>query len=118
MTRRSRFVLAWVGVLFAATTAGQSATAQPTTRTADATDSRIRAVTTTYRPVFDQYVPAMDDKPLAWRDANTLVGSIGGWRVYAREAQQSPPTGGTQPSAPANTAPPATQPSSTPHQKH
>lgn len=32
-----------------------------------------------------------DDKPISWRDANDTVARIGGWRVYAREAQQPDP---------------------------
>jgi hypothetical protein len=32
-----------------------------------------------------------DDKPLSWREANDNVARIGGWRVYAREAQQPGP---------------------------
>jgi hypothetical protein len=32
-----------------------------------------------------------DDKPVSWREANDTVTRIGGWRVYAREAQQPDP---------------------------
>ena len=32
-----------------------------------------------------------DDKPLSWREANDTAARIGGWRVYAREAQQPEP---------------------------
>ena len=31
------------------------------------------------------------DKPLSWREANDTAARIGGWRVYAREAQQPEP---------------------------
>ena len=34
---------------------------------------------------------ATADKPLSWRQANDTVARIGGWRVYAREAQQPEP---------------------------
>lgn len=34
---------------------------------------------------------AGDDRPISWRDANDTVTRIGGWRVYAREAQQPDP---------------------------
>lgn len=60
----------------------------------------------TYRSVFDGYVSANEDKVVSWRAANALVGSIGGWRVYARESQQTEPT---------NSAPPAGGPA---HEKH
>ena len=126
MTRKSLFVLPWLAALLTASAAAQTPTAQPATPIADTSGSRTAAATTTYRSVFDQYVPANEDKPVGWREANALVGSIGGWRVYAREAQ-SPAAGATppsapaskaQPPAPANSAPSATPPSSPSHKKH
>lgn len=66
------------------------------------------APTTAYRSVFDNFISANEEKTIPWRDANALVGSIGGWRVYAREAQQS---------AAPNATPPAGGDSS-PHKKH
>jgi len=74
------------------------------------TDQKSAAPTTSYRSVFDDYVAPSDDKLVSWRDANELVKSIGGWRVYARESQQS---------APANAAPPpAGGRSPVPHKTH
>jgi len=91
-------------------------------------DSQPAAGTTSYRSVFDGYVSTSEDKLVSWRDANGLVGSIGGWRVYAREAQQpgQQAPASTAPAArtgsnpaPPNTAPPAATGSSpAPHQKH
>ena len=73
-------------------------------------DPKIATPTTSYRSVFDDYVAPSDDKLVSWRDANELVKSIGGWRVYARESQQS---------APANVAPPpAGGRSPVPHKTH
>ena len=46
------------------------------------------------------------DKPLSWREANDTVARIGGWRVYAREAQQPEPE--IKPSAPASATASAT----------
>ena len=34
---------------------------------------------------------AAADKPLPWREANDAAARIGGWRAYAREAQQPEP---------------------------
>ena len=34
---------------------------------------------------------AAADKPLPWREANDTAARIGGWRAYAREAQQPDP---------------------------
>ena len=48
------------------------------------------------------------DQPLSWRDANDSVARIGGWRVYAREAQQPEPGPAAKPSPPG--PPPATLP--------
>lgn len=38
-----------------------------------------------------------DDKSIPWRQANDNVTAIGGWRAYAREAQQPAPA--AQPAA-------------------
>jgi hypothetical protein len=64
-----------------------------------------------YRSTFDMYRALRDVTLLPWRAANDRVGAIGGWRFYAREAQQSngPSTG--QPT-------PAPPPAATPHHKH
>ena len=50
---------------------------------------------------------AAADKPLGWREANDTVARIGGWRVYAREAQQPDPADAAKP-APTSLPPPAT----------
>lgn len=38
-------------------------------------------------PIAD-YKPFVDEKVTAWKAANDKVGQIGGWRTYAKEAQQ------------------------------
>lgn len=38
-------------------------------------------------PIAD-YQPFVDEKISSWKAANDKVGQIGGWRAYAREAQQ------------------------------
>lgn len=43
---------------------------------------RYESATTSYRRLSDE-------KPVPWRDANDAVARIGGWRVYAREAQRA-----------------------------
>ena len=54
-----------------------------------------------YRSVFDGYRAFTDQPVLSWRESNDLVGRIGGWKAYAREAQQSdaPPAKDSRPSA-------------------
>lgn len=62
-----------------------------------------------YESSFGQVRRVADDKPLAWRDANEAVARIGGWRVYAREAQQPDPA-----QSPTPAVPPAQAPASAP----
>ena len=38
-------------------------------------------------PIAD-YQPFVDEKITSWKVANDKVGQIGGWRAYAKEAQQ------------------------------
>ena len=59
-----------------------------------------------YESSFSQYRRLGDEKPVSWRDANDTVTRIGGWRVYAREAQQPDPAPAAKPGA----AVPATKP--------
>ena len=64
-----------------------------------------------YRSTFEVYRAQRDVTLLPWREANDRVGAIGGWRFYAREAQQ--------PNAPSTGQPtPARSPVVNPHHKH
>jgi len=63
-----------------------SPTAAPATR-ADPLDAKASVPALSYRSSFARYRAFSDDKPLSWREANDAVARIGGWRVYAREAQ-------------------------------
>ena len=42
-----------------------------------------------YYSAFSRYKPYRDEKATPWREANDTVTQIGGWRAYAKEAQQS-----------------------------
>jgi hypothetical protein len=57
-------------------------------------------------PVAD-YQPFVDEKITSWKAANDKVGQIGGWRAYAKEAQQpdNTPTPTTAPAPVQNKAP-------------
>lgn len=70
-----------------------TAQAQPSAKTAkpDPLDAKASVPALTYESSFSQYRRLGDDKPVSWRDANDTVTRIGGWRVYAREAQQPDP---------------------------
>ena len=63
-----------------------------------------------YRSNFETYRPFADEKVLPWTQTNDTVGERGGWRAYAREAQEG--------AAPGDQAqrgtPPGTPPQSTP----
>jgi hypothetical protein len=79
-----------------ASPAPQAAGAGPTTP-AKAPGTRAA----TYRSAFEGYRGFGDEKPVPWREANDVVGRIGGWRAYAREAQGAgePEAAASQPGA-------------------
>ena len=56
-----------------------------------------------YRPVLASYRRAGELSVGSWREANDTVTRIGGWRAYAREANQ-PEVPATAPSGPAGAA--------------
>jgi hypothetical protein len=64
----------------------------------------IAQTTVSYTSPIADYRPFVDEKITSWKAANDKVGQIGGWRAYAKEAQQ-----------PDNT--PAASPNSAPMQK-
>jgi hypothetical protein len=70
-------------------------------RKADPLDASASVPAVAYESAFSRYRRAADERAIPWREANDTVARIGGWRAYAREAQQPEPA----PSAPA--APPA-----------
>lgn len=57
----------------------------------DPLDATAVVPATGYHSAFARYRGLGDDPPLSWREANDAVARIGGWRAYAREAQQSAP---------------------------
>jgi hypothetical protein len=75
---------------------------------ADPLDPAASVPAAAYASAFDRYRRSADSKAVAWRDANDTTARIGGWRAYAREAQQPDPA----PSAPA--VAPATAPATPP----
>ena len=73
----------------------------PTARP-DPLDANASVPALSYRSSFSRYRGLGDDKRVSWREANDAVASIGGWRVYAREAQlpEVTPSGTGVPTAP------------------
>lgn len=76
-----------------------AAPAASTAPRADPLDARARVPTQVHESAFAAYRRLGPDQTLGWREANDNVGRIGGWRAYAREAQQPAPAA----SAPAAT---------------
>lgn len=66
-------------------------------RQPDPLDHGAKVPAVAYESAFSRYRRAGDDKAIPWREANDTAARIGGWRAYAREAQQPDPA----PSAPA-----------------
>lgn len=79
-----------------------SAPHAPRTERADPLDARARVPAATHASSLASYRRLGEDKRIDWKAANEAVNRIGGWRAYAREAQQPDPT------------PPATAPRITP----
>jgi hypothetical protein len=101
-------------VLFALLVAAQAQAQSPSTPRPDPLDPKAQVPSVRYESVFAQFRRIGDDKPVAWREANEAVARIGGWRTYAREAQQPDPAAAakpaTPPPAPASTAAPVAVP--------
>ena len=68
-----------------------------------------------YRSAFEGYQPFDEGKLLPWKASNDTVGKIGGWRAYAREAQQDK---AQDASAPAGAASVPAAAASAPHAGH
>ena len=94
MPRAVQFAL-----LAAALLATLTAQAQPAPKAArpDPLDPKASVPALRYESSFSQYRKLGDEKPVSWRDANDTVTRIGGWRVYAREAQQPDPAPAAKP---------------------
>ena len=77
--------------------AGPAPAARP-----DPLDAKASVPALTYNSPFSRFRGLGDDKPVSWRDANDSVARIGGWRDYAREAQQpeATPSGMGAPAGP------------------
>ena len=82
--------------LLAAPIAAHAQTGNPTTR-ADPLDPGASVPAPSYESSFSTYRRLGEDPPVSWREANDTVTRIGGWRAYAREAQQPAPASASQP---------------------
>ncbi len=97
-----------------------AATAQPSPPAApraDPLDARAAVPAPAYDSALSRYRRTGEPKPIPWRDANDSVARIGGWRAYAREAQQpeaSPSAPASAPTKPMHTHTPRHAPMHTP----
>ena len=93
---------ALLAAVLAALLTSPTAHAQPAAKTArpDPLDPNVSVPALSYESSLSRYRLLGDEKPVSWRDANDTVTRIGGWRVYAREAQQTD----AAPAAPAASA--------------
>jgi len=83
--------------LCATALAAAAQTPLSTDRKADPLDAGASVPGAVYHSAFGRHRRVADDTAIPWRDANDTAARIGGWRTYAREAQQPAPA----PSAPA-----------------
>lgn len=81
----SRWLLAVASGAMACATHAQTATPTPTPATSS----------TPYPSAFERYKPYTDDPIGNWKAANDTTARIGGWREYARQAQQPESTPAT-----------------------
>lgn len=85
--------------LFAAAWATAAQTA-PSPARPDPLDPKAHVPALVIEPSFAKVRRPGDEGPVSWREANDTVARVGGWRVYAREAQQPEPTPPAPPTQP------------------
>lgn len=114
MRRRSPCALP--SLLLTMLLAAQAQAQSPSARL-DPLDAKAQVPLLRYESSFAQFRRIGDDKPVTWREANDAVARIGGWRVYAREAQQPDPAVADKPGVPAPTPAQPTAPALAPAAK-
>lgn len=87
--------------------AATAQTPHSTARKADPLDASVAVPAVTYESALSRYRRAGEDKAIPWRESNDTAARIGGWRAYAREAQQPDPAQPAPTAAPAKTEPKA-----------
>jgi hypothetical protein len=71
----------------------------------------------TYRSAFEGYRGFAEQPVVSWREANDLVGRIGGWQAYAREGPSPAPLEAPPAAKPAAPAAPAAPTGHSEHKK-
>lgn len=88
--RRARLALLAIAALpplFAGMAHAQSSAA-PSPSASPSPAQMTKSAPVPYRSAMDGYKPYTDEKVIDWKQANDSTGRIGGWREYAKEAQQ------------------------------
>lgn len=80
----------WVPALLLLPVVALAQAPSPTARTErpDPLDAQARVPPTAYQSPLAGYRRLGEDLRVPWKEANETVNRIGGWRTYAREAQQ------------------------------
>ncbi len=84
-----RCLIATAICTLACTAAAQ--TSPSTAQRADPLDAAANVPAVVYESVFGRRPRSEEAQAIPWREANDQVARIGGWRTYAREAQQPAP---------------------------
>ncbi len=85
-----RFLAAWALSLAAAAPPAWAQSA-PNSSMADPQDAKAPVPPVIYRSPLANYRVLSDDTVTSWKETNDNVGRIGGWRAYAKEAQEPEP---------------------------
>lgn len=93
-------------ILFAIVVAIALSSPRASFAAADPADVKNNVPLVLYQSPFRAYRPLGEDKPIPWKAANDEVARIGGWRAYAKEAQDT--AGSMDPAAPTTSATPVT----------
>jgi hypothetical protein len=86
-----RFLIGWFAIISAPLVQSaevQVATPAMSSKAPQPRDPQAAVPPTIYHSAFGGYRTSSDDTVIPWREANDVVRRIGGWRVYAREAQE------------------------------
>ena len=92
------------------------ASALPATAASAATTQPSTALP--YASAFEAYLPFSDEKLRPWKESNTTVEKIGGWRAYAKEAAEPETKGNQAPAASPAMAPKTPAAPADPHAGH
>ena len=100
-----------IAILFAASATVVLGLSGASNAAPDPTDEKNTVPPVLYQSPFRDYKPLGEDKQIPWKAANDEVGRIGGWRAYAKEAQDAAASANSAtPAAPAKATPPIVKP--------